>query len=78
VDRTDVQGVSFGFVAGVVRRANGNTVLCNWGGHGDASGPAVIEITPDKKVVWSTPAGIPNNVSTVQVIENSVPTNNKK
>jgi len=32
------------------RLANGNTILCSRGG--DGKGPQLVEITPDKKVVW--------------------------
>jgi len=33
---------------------NGNTVLCNWGGHGHVGKQTqIIEITPDKEVVWN-------------------------
>lgn len=32
---------------------NGNTVVCNWGGHGHVGQqPQIFEVTPDKKVVW--------------------------
>jgi hypothetical protein len=35
------------------RLPNGNTVVSNWQGHGQfGSGPHVIEVTPDKNVVW--------------------------
>jgi hypothetical protein len=34
----------------VTRLANGNTVVCSRGG--DAKGPQLVEVTPDKKVVW--------------------------
>ena len=41
------------FVAGVHRLANGDTVICNWGGHGFVGKqPQVFEVTRDKKVVW--------------------------
>ena len=34
--------------------ANGNIILCNWGGHGHLRGQAqIIEVTPDKRVVWA-------------------------
>ena len=54
VNRSDIPGNVLGFAAGVVRLANGNTVICNWSGHGGTAKdqPAVFEITPDKKVVW--------------------------
>jgi len=32
------------------RLANGNTILCSRGG--DAHGPQLVEVTPEKKVVW--------------------------
>ena len=32
--------------------ANGNTVICNWGGHGHVGQqPQIVEVTRDKKVV---------------------------
>ena len=54
VNQHDVPGNILGFAAGVVRMANGNTVICNWPGHGDIpkDQPSVFEITPEKKVVW--------------------------
>jgi hypothetical protein len=32
------------------RLANGNTIICSRGG--DGNGPQLVEVTPDKKVVW--------------------------
>jgi hypothetical protein len=32
------------------RLANGNTIICSRGG--DGAGPQLVEVTPDKKVVW--------------------------
>ncbi len=69
VGQKDIPGVTLGFVAGIQRLPNGNTVLCNWGGHGHTSGPAVLEITPDKKIVWSLAPRIPNRVSSIQIID---------
>ncbi len=41
----------------VVRLSNGNTVICNWGGFLRKEDwdkvVQVIEVTPDKKVVWA-------------------------
>ncbi|MCU0608308.1 MAG: hypothetical protein MUF22_00885 [Chitinispirillaceae bacterium] len=71
--QNDIQGtgftVSLGFVAGIQRLANGNTIICNWGGHGGAAGPAVIEITPAKKLVWSLDTAIQNRVSAFQLLD---------
>ena len=49
VDLRTVPGVQFGrFVQEVSRLSNGNTIVSNNGGH-----PAIIELTPEKKMVWS-------------------------
>jgi hypothetical protein len=40
-------------MAGIQRLPNGNTILCNWLGHGHLGETAdIIEVTPDKKVIW--------------------------
>ena len=50
----DLPGAPLKFIAGVHRLANGNTVLCNWLGHGNlGKAPHLFEVTPDKKVVWT-------------------------
>jgi outer membrane protein assembly factor BamB len=47
-------GISLKFVAGVHRLPNGNTVLANWVGHNQfGQAPHLIEVTPEKKVVWT-------------------------
>ena len=41
------------WVLGVERRPNGNTVIVNFLGHGkDGKGISILEVTPQKKVVW--------------------------
>ncbi|MEI6807771.1 MAG: hypothetical protein WCN95_03535 [bacterium] len=53
VTENELPGIPLRFVAGIQRLPNGNTVICNWGGHGHiGKQPQVIEVTPDKKVVW--------------------------
>lgn len=53
VEENDLEGNPLRFVAGMQRLANGNTVVCNWGGHGHVGEqPQIFEVTPDKKVVW--------------------------
>jgi hypothetical protein len=53
LDENDLPGNPLRFVAGIQRLPNGNTVVCNWGGHGHVGQqPEVVEVTPDKKVVW--------------------------
>lgn len=50
----ELPGVSLKFIAGVQRLPNGNTVLCNWLGHGQlGKAPHLIEVTPQKQVVWT-------------------------
>lgn len=41
---------SLGNVQSATRLANGNTILCSRGG--DHHGPQMVEVTPEKKVVW--------------------------
>jgi hypothetical protein len=50
----DLPGTPLFFLGGFQRLANGNTVLTNWLGHGHlGAGPVVVEVTRDKRVVWS-------------------------
>jgi hypothetical protein len=57
VNKNDLPGITLYTVQEVSRLANGNTVICNWvGGVKKADWPTVvqvIEVTPDKKVVWA-------------------------
>lgn len=54
VKNGDLAGITLRFMAGTVRLANGNTLMCNWLGHGHlGEGPHLIEVTPEKKVVWT-------------------------
>jgi hypothetical protein len=42
------------FGIGVQRLPNGNTVFCNWLGHGHlGENPHLYEVTPEKQLVWS-------------------------
>ena len=50
----DLPGISLKFMTGFHRLPNGNTVMTNWLGHGQlGKAPHVIEVTPEKKVVWT-------------------------
>lgn len=53
----DLPGIRLAFMAGLQRLPNGNTVITNYLGLGplEAIGrePHLIEVTPDKKVVWT-------------------------
>jgi len=57
INKNDLPGITLYTVQEVDRLANGNTVICNWPGSlPTADWPAVvqvIEVTPDKKVVWA-------------------------
>ena len=54
VEKDELPGVSLKFMAGLQRLPNGNTVMSNWVGHGEfGKAPHLIEVTPDKKVVWT-------------------------
>jgi hypothetical protein len=67
--QNDLPGISIGFVAGLQRLPNGNTLFSNWGGHGGTQGASLIEVSPDKQVVWSASPGTPNRISNVKVLQ---------
>ena len=51
IKENELTGHPLRLAAGLQRLANGNTLICNWGGHGHKGGqPQVLEVTPDKKV----------------------------
>lgn len=50
----ELPGISLKFMTGLQRLPNGNTVMSNWLGHGQfGKSPHLIEVTPDKRVVWT-------------------------
>jgi len=50
----ELPGISLKFMAGLQRLPNGNTVMSNWLGHGQfGKAPHLIEVTRDKRVVWT-------------------------
>jgi hypothetical protein len=52
VKENDLPGNCLRFVAGLQRLPNGNTLVCNWGGHGHiGEQPQICEITRDRQVV---------------------------
>ncbi len=52
VEENDLPGCPLRFVGPAWRLANGNTIICNWGGHGFVGKqPQLVEVTPGKKVV---------------------------
>lgn len=50
----DIAGVPLQFVAEAIRLDNGNTIICNWGGHAKDAQPtaSVVEIDRNAKVIW--------------------------
>lgn len=53
LNENDVPGNPLRLMAGAHRLPNGNTVFCNYLGHGFiGKQPQFFELTPDKKVVW--------------------------
>jgi len=69
----DLPGISLKFIAGVQRLPNGNTVICNWLGHGQlGKAPHLIEVTRDKKVVWTfADHQTMKTVSSIQLLDSS-------
>jgi hypothetical protein len=54
ISANELPGIELKFIAGFDRLPNGNTVFCNWLGHGEsANGPHIIEVTRKKEVVWT-------------------------
>ena len=51
VDQHDLPGITLAWVTTVERLANGNTVFGNC--HAGPDNPQFIEVTKDKKVVWT-------------------------
>ncbi len=53
LNENDLPGNPLRLMAGAQRLPNGNTVFCNYGGHGHlAEQPLFFEITRNKEVVW--------------------------
>ncbi|MFA6544257.1 MAG: hypothetical protein WCS99_07515 [Limisphaerales bacterium] len=53
LNENDVPGNPLRLMAGAQRLPNGNTIFCNYLGHGHyAEQPMFFELTPDRKVVW--------------------------
>ncbi|NQU23652.1 MAG: aryl-sulfate sulfotransferase [Candidatus Nealsonbacteria bacterium] len=54
ITRDELPGIRLAFMTGLQRLPNGNTVMSNWLGHGQVGkGVHLIEVTPEKKVVWT-------------------------
>ena len=54
VTNSDFPDTLLYFMTGLQRLPNGNTVMTNWLGHNNyGKAPHIIEVTPDKKIVWT-------------------------
>ncbi len=51
VGKKDIQGCELAWVTQVARLENGNTLIVNC--HAGPNNPQIVEITPEKKIVWS-------------------------
>jgi len=51
VEQNDLPGITLAWVTRVERLPNGNTIIGNC--HAGPANPQLIEVTPDKKVVWT-------------------------
>ena len=51
VEQHDLPGITLAWVTQVERLANGNTRLINC--HAGPDNPQIIEVTPEKQVVWT-------------------------
>lgn len=71
VTHDELPGISLKFMSGFHRLPNGNTVMSNWVGHGQfGKAPHLIEVTPDKQVVWTfQDHKTMKTISSVQVLE---------
>ena len=74
IEENEIPGHPLRFVAGVQRLPNGNTIVCNWGGHGYKIGQAqVFEITRDKKVVWEVNDWEKfKTISSIQILDENI------
>ncbi len=72
VEKKDLpDGMVMGYIGGLQRLPNGNTLVCNAKYHlGPNADPnkAIFEITPDKKIVWTSPDDIENKVTSALVM----------
>jgi hypothetical protein len=58
VQSNELAGVQLKFMAGLERLPNGDTLMANWLGHKQFGSTAdLIEVTPDKRVVWQFSGG---------------------
>lgn len=66
----DLPDIQVGVPANVQRLPNGNTLFCNWGSHaqGGKRGVSILEVTPDKRLVWQVSSESFEKVATCQLL----------
>jgi hypothetical protein len=71
VGENELPGIPLRFIAGVQGLPNGNTIVCNWLGHGFiGDGTHLFEVTRDKKVLWTNADHATfKTISTVQALD---------
>lgn len=67
VTNDDLPGRPIADACGVQRLPNGNTVICSYGAKPGA--PRLIEVTRDKKVVWTYDDDKPHSIHEVQILD---------
>lgn len=75
IEENELPGIPLRFIAGVHRLPNGNTIVCNWLGHGYiGDGTHLFEVTRDKKVLWANADHATfKTISTVQALDVNAP-----
>jgi len=71
ITESEIPGNKLGFVGGLQRLPNGNTLICNWPGHEATlrSEPEIFELTPAKQVVWDYTGPETLQVSSFQILD---------
>jgi len=64
LERKDLPEIKMGFMTGLNRLSNGNTVICFYQGSHH-----LIEVTPEKKLVWKWKLPSQRTVVSVQVLD---------
>jgi len=75
LDQADVPELGIRLLTGLQRLPNGNTVACNWLGHGqEGRGVPLFEVNPAKEIVWRFDnVPITSNVGNFQLLDQPAP-----
>jgi hypothetical protein len=66
----DIPDINLAIFAGIQRLPNGNTIVCNWNtkDEGGKEGAHILEVTPDKRIVWQVTGDTIGQVAQCQVL----------